>query len=249
LDVNPKFGPKAIKFLKIWDTFNPNSIDCTEDDNTDPHGLQDFLCNHALSDQEQNISVTYLASYENKILGYCTVAISSLPFEKYLGGKPPVREEMTKYPVLYIANLATDKNSRKVKGVGSEILRHCVGMGAVLSDMVGCRYVMLHATTAEKFYSEKNKTEYKFFVAKEEKDGRKLMLYRLHKKIHRHLSENISITHSVSAKVTKAADLQKMKNNPQLCSICKKEKEIVLRDGNFKLCKVCQDNLKEKYGY
>jgi hypothetical protein len=195
LDANPKFGPKAIKFLKIWDTFNPNSIDCTEDDNTDPQGLQDFLCNHALSDQEQNISVTYLASYENKILGYCTVAISSLPFEKYLGGKPPVREEMTKYPVLYIANLATDKNSRKVKGVGSEIL------------------------------------------------------YRLHKKIHRHLSENISITHSVSAKVTKAADLQKMKNNPQLCSICKKEKEIVLRDGNFKLCKVCQDNLKEKYGY
>jgi hypothetical protein len=75
------------------------------------------------------------------------------------------------------------------------------------------------------------------------------MLYRLHRKIHRHQSENISNTDSVSAKVTKAADIEKMKNNPLLCGICRKEKEIVLRDGNFKLCKVYHDNLNEKYGY
>ena len=40
------------------------------------------------------------------------------------------------------------------------------------------------------------------------------MLYRLHRKIHRHQSENISNTDSVSAKVTKAPDIEKMKNNP-----------------------------------
>ena len=53
------------------------------------------------------------------------------------------------------------------------------------------------------------------------------MLYRRHRKIHRHQSENISNTDSVSAKVTKAADLEKMKNNPLLCSICRKEVTII----------------------
>jgi hypothetical protein len=203
LEDTSEFNPKVLTFPKISDTFDPNSIDCTDDDNTDAQDLQDYLCNHALSDQEQNMSATYLASYENKILGYCTVVISSLAFKKYPLGKPSTRDEITNYPVLLIANLATDKKNRKIKGIGSEMLRHCVGMGALLSDIVGCRYVMLYATKAEKFYSEKNKTEYKFFVAREENDGRKLMLYRIHNKIERHLSETLDISDSVSAVVKK----------------------------------------------
>ena len=100
-----------LKFSRISDEFDPNSIDCTEDDkdNTDAQGLQNFLCKYALSDQEQNLSVTYLASYENKVVGYCTIAISSLPFKKYPEGKPNTLEEIRSYPVVLIANLATDK--------------------------------------------------------------------------------------------------------------------------------------------
>jgi hypothetical protein len=207
LEDTSEFDPKDLTFPKISDMFDPNSIDCTDDNDTDSQDLQDYLSNHALSDQEQNMSVTYLASYKNKIFGYCTVAISSLPYKKYPLGKPSSGEEIKSYPVLLIANLATDKKNRNIKGIGSEMLRHCVGMGVLLSEIVGCRYVMLYATTAEKFYSEKNKTEYKFFVARVEPDGRKLMLYKLASKIERHVTfEGGGISDKVTATVTKPDD-------------------------------------------
>jgi GNAT superfamily N-acetyltransferase len=105
------------------------------------------------------------------------VALSTLPFEK-INDRVEIREEIRKYPVLLIPNLAIDKNRRK-QGFGSHIIEHCIGLGAILSDIAGCRYVILYATTAVTFYSEKNKTSYKFIIAREEKDGRKLMVYRL----------------------------------------------------------------------
>jgi len=237
-----------LQFSKITDTFDTSSIDCTEDDNSDSQGLQDYLVNHALLNQEHNLSTTYLARLQGNVVGYCNVAISTLPFELSPEKKPDVREEIRKYPVLFIANFAIDKKNRGM-GIGSEMLDYCRGLGALLSDLVGCRYVMLYATTAETFYSDKNKTPIKFFVAGELKDGRKRMLYRIFSKKARHLSEKIEITAMVTAKVTKAEDVEKMKNNPRLCNSCGKETEIVFRDGNFRLCKVCQDNLKEKYGY
>jgi hypothetical protein len=195
-----------ITFSKINDVFDPKSIDCTEGDNrSDSQDLQDYITNYALSDQEQNLSVTYLASSKGQVVGYCNIAITTLPFEKYPQDKPNTREEIKKYPALLIANFCTDRNTR-VKGVGSEMLRYCVGLGSLLSQLVGCRYVMLYATTAETFYSEKNKTPYKFFVARVEKDGRKLMLFKLYSKKERHLTDSVSISEKLTASVGKSTD-------------------------------------------
>jgi ribosomal protein L37AE/L43A len=73
------------------------------------------------------------------------------------------------------------------------------------------------------------------------------MLHRLHRKIHRQLSENVPVGDSLSLKVTKAADVEEMKNNPRLCSSCQKETEIVFRKDNIRLCKKCLDSFREKY--
>ena len=47
-------------------------------------------------------------------------------------------------------------------------------------------------------------------------------------------------------KVTKAADIEKMKNNPRLYTVCQNEKEIVYRKENVKLCRECLDNIKHQ---
>jgi hypothetical protein len=200
----------VITYFKISDLFDPNCIECTEDDENnnkvDPQGLQDYITNYALSDQEQNLSATYLAYYKGDVVGYFTVAISTLPFDSSPDEKPKTRDEIKKYPVLLIANFCTNRILR-VKGVGSKMLKHCIGMGALLSEMLGCRYVMLYATTAEEFYSKKNKTPYKFFVARVLKGGSKLMLFRLFSKIERHImNEGGSVSDKVTAIVSKPDD-------------------------------------------
>jgi hypothetical protein len=215
----------VITYSKIDFLFDTNCIDCTESDenneSADPQGLQDYITNYALSDQEQNLSATYLAYSNNEVVGYFTVAITSLAFDKSPDEKPKTRDEITKYPALLIANFCTNKKLRKIKGIGSKMLKHCIGMGALLSQMVGCRYVMLYATTAEEFYSIKNKTPYKFFVARESKDKNKpkLMLYRLHNKIERHIEfQGGSVSEEFTASLSDPAkrDQNQQNHTPSL---------------------------------
>jgi GNAT superfamily N-acetyltransferase len=237
LDSHVHINPEDLSYQRIFDTFDTNTLDCTEDDKlTDSQGVHDYLCNHALADQEHNLSVTYLVSYESQVVAYCSVTPSLLPFEKAKEKKPDTRAEIRNYPALMITNLGTDKKSRG-KGIASGMLEHCFGLAAHLSDLAGCRYVMLYSTKAVTFYSEKNITIYKFYEALEKKDGNKLMLYPIFNKKERSLSDKISLGDQATAKKTKAEDVERLKNNALLCSICKEEKEIVLRDGNFKLCK------------
>jgi len=53
---------------------------------------------------------------------------------------------------------------------------------------------------------------------------------------------------SLEGKVTSAADLEKMKNNPRLCTSCQKEKDIVFTKDNVRVCKECLNNFKDRYG-
>jgi hypothetical protein len=207
----------VITYTKIGDLFDTNCIDCTQkvenDEKADPQGLQDYITNHALSDQEQNLSVTYLAYYKGDVVGYFTVAISTLSYDSIPNDeRPKTRDEIRKYPALLIANFCTNKIARG-KGVGNKMLNHCMGMGALLSEMVGCRYAMLYATTAEEFYSTNNKTPYKFHVVRELDDGRKLMLFRFFNKMERNIIlEGGGVSDMVTATVTRPDDKDQEQN-------------------------------------
>lgn len=201
----------VVTYTKISDLFDTNCIDCTQkvkdDEKADPQGLQDFITNQALKDQEQNLSTTYIAYYKGDVVGYFTVAISTLAYDNIpKDERPKTREEIKKYPALMIANFCTNKIARK-KGVGNKMLNHCMGMGAVLSEMVGCRYAMLYATTAEEFYSIYNKTPFKFHTIRKLDDGRKLMITRFFNKIERHVTlEGGSVSEIFTATVSKPTD-------------------------------------------
>ena len=105
----------VITYTKINDVFDTNCIDCTQkikdDEKADPQGLQDYITNHALSDQEQNLSATYLAYYKGDVVGYFTVAISTLSYDVIPSDeRPQTREEIKKYPSLMIANFCQIKS-------------------------------------------------------------------------------------------------------------------------------------------
>lgn len=58
--------------------------------------------------------------------------------------------------------------------------------------------------------------------------------------------ERIAIYDSVSMKVTKAEEVERIKNNPRICKSCEQEKEIVYRDEKIKLCQECLDPFREQ---
>jgi hypothetical protein len=56
------------------------------------------------------------------------------------------------------------------------------------------------------------------------------------------LFERIVISDSVIA-VTKPDDLERIMNNPKICTYCEKEKRAVYSDEKIKLCKECFDSI------
>jgi hypothetical protein len=62
------------------------------------------------------------------------------------------------------------------------------------------------------------------------------------------LMERISIIDSVSAKVTKASELEARKKERR-CSSCDEKKDIVFEKGDFRLCKECLDDFMKEHRF
>ena len=58
--------------------------------------------------------------------------------------------------------------------------------------------------------------------------------------------EYIPLSDIASLEVIKAADIEKMKNNPRLCTSCQKETEIVYNKDDNRLCKECLGNYRSQ---
>lgn len=221
-----------------------SNLNFTNRDGSDPLDVDAFIHGNPQDYVENNISAIYTVRYEHNLVGFFTLSMSNI-------GKGKLQSDglfsipYSDYPALLLGQLGVERNYQG-RGIGQNICKFCRGIGQDLNERAACAFLILRTTVelAKRYYEPKCK-----FKWKPKQEGKTWMYYRLFTTKKRYLIENISITESVTAKVTKAVDVERMKDNPLLCSICREEKEIVLRDGNFKLCKVCQDKLKEKYGY
>jgi GNAT superfamily N-acetyltransferase len=97
--------------------------------------------------QKERQGITYLFFYEDTIIGYVTLAMSSIKAQRIdKRYRRPVRLQF--YPSLLIGRLGVDNDWRE-KGVGTHICEWCIGLALELSEIVGCRYVILE-TNEEK---------------------------------------------------------------------------------------------------
>jgi hypothetical protein len=178
-----KSDPKKMIYTKISSLSLPevHQLDCTSGENDtekqDIEEVQDFIDNFALSDQENGLSCTYLAYYDGSLVGYFTVSPSNISYET-VKVKVQTRDEITRYPVILISNLGVDRKQRR-RDFGSILLNRCMGLSGLIKDIVGIRYVILYTYTKEDFYSQNNKTPFKFTKIKSFNDGRKLMVHPL----------------------------------------------------------------------
>jgi len=159
-----------LEFVKLGQQ-DLTSFDCTENGN-DEHGLQTFIQTEAQSFQNSNLGVTYLVSYDGKIVAFLTVAMAGISVSRIRAEEKMEGVEIKNYPALLLGRLAVDKGFWN-KDVGSYVCRWCLGLARRLSQEVGCRCLALHAHhTVISFYTKNG------FVVSEAETGPTRLLYR-----------------------------------------------------------------------
>lgn len=117
-----------------------------------------FSCGHADLDRffehyagqnqfKLHLAVTYVAVAEARIVGFATVAASSL--ERASVPSPRLRRRLPSYPlpVLRLARLGVDTRAQGL-GIGRALLRHVLGLAIEQRDRIGCVGVVTDAKPA-----------------------------------------------------------------------------------------------------
>lgn len=113
----------------------PAGFDCARD------AQNRFLYEHAWTDQEELLSMTYLYRVRQAVAAYATVRMTDL----VLGTREKPRSVRYKHiGALHLAQLGVDRRFQR-EGLGRQVVGDVIGLGCELSEHVGCRYLSLDA--------------------------------------------------------------------------------------------------------
>lgn len=119
----------------------------------DDLGCNDFIHkeNEGKLFQKERHGITYLFFYEGIMIGYVTLAMSSILAKRMpKRHRQPIR--LSFYPSLLVGRLAVDNNWRK-KGIGRYLGDWSIGVAMRFSRDIGCRYVIVETRESKvKFY-------------------------------------------------------------------------------------------------
>ena len=115
--------------------------------------LDSFFQRYAWQNQfRHHIGNTYVAVTQARILGFMTVAPSSIEIERL---PADLRKALPNYPipVLRVARLAVNAQTQS-RGVGKQLMRAAFAMALDLRAKLGCTGIVVDAKTdAEEFYA------------------------------------------------------------------------------------------------
>ncbi len=135
--------------------------------------LNGFLLENSMVEMKAKMNVTYLATYNSKIIAYFTLSSDSIKINS--DDKQYFEEKGIRYvnfPALKIGRLAVDKNHHK-NGVGTEIILRIVGFIINLSERIGSRFITVDAyVNSYDFYIKNNFVEFT-----KNKNSRNVALY------------------------------------------------------------------------
>ena len=131
---------------KLAVAHEPIDFDCGDDE------LNGFIRLYALAGQRANISQTYVAVIEQKVVGFHTLVVGDVVYdcapERLARGIPryPI-------PVMLLARLAVDRYWHG-KGLGAALLADAIRRTLHAADIAGVRAMIVHAKndTAREFY-------------------------------------------------------------------------------------------------
>lgn len=102
--------------------------------------FQEYLTVHALNDQMEQIGQTWLFIYEEKIIGFITIAMGHMKKDEHASLQI---DAFGNIPALLIGYLATHKDYEG-NGIGRYMVSWAISKAVEYSESIGCRIVMLN---------------------------------------------------------------------------------------------------------
>ncbi len=116
--------------------------------------LNQYIKKYALVNQRNDISRTYVATRDNRVVGYYTLAFGSVSHDE---ATPKIKAQLPQYPIpiMLLARLAVDQREAG-KGLGKGLLKDALLRTIQAADIGGLRAVLTHAKDeeAKQFYQK-----------------------------------------------------------------------------------------------
>ena len=119
-----------------------NPADGVHDFRCEKQEYSDFLASPdgAIGLRKKNLAVTYLFSSHSTIIGFITLALTSL--RKHRDPDNFDQQEVNEIPSLLLTHLARDLRY-KAKGVGKVMMDWTINFAYELAATVGCRFIVI----------------------------------------------------------------------------------------------------------
>ena len=130
---------KTIEIRPLAKDDDRNRFSCGQPD------LDRFFAHYAGQNQfKLHLAVTYVAVVEARIVGFATVAVSSIERASVPGARQRKRLPAYPLPVLRLARLGVDTRAQGL-GIGKALLRHVLTLAVQQRDRIGCVGVVTDA--------------------------------------------------------------------------------------------------------
>ncbi|MDO5825552.1 MAG: N-acetyltransferase [Methanosphaera sp.] len=126
------------------------------DFNCEKEGLNKFLKEDALEQQENNFNVTYLAIYEDIIIGYYSLLADYIHLKEV---DFPIKKEFKNAPAIKIGRLARDINFKGC-GLGEELLDNIYNQILKCKNVFGIKYITVDSYVTARHFYKKNRFLY-----------------------------------------------------------------------------------------
>ncbi|MDP3105281.1 MAG: GNAT family N-acetyltransferase [Candidatus Methanoperedens sp.] len=131
-----KIPHEDLHIVSLTNRHELNSFNCKSDD------LNDFLKTDALVDQEDMVTKTYLCYWKEKIVGFFSILADTIEVKAIDDVDGVKGYSYPKYPGIKIARLAVDSEFER-RDVGTFLIKAAIGAAMSVSDIIGCRYLMV----------------------------------------------------------------------------------------------------------
>lgn len=167
-------------YEKLSKNHDLSNFSCGVDD------LDEFLKQRALKEQDENLSVTYLAIYNEHILGFISILNDNIEYKIVKKG---IDTKYKHYPSVKIGRLGVNEKFKGI-GIGTSILDDICNDIKELSKDIGIKFIVVDSyCNARKFYLNNSFTQINLHNPKKSKRKSKLdknktiLLYKDIKKI------------------------------------------------------------------
>lgn len=201
---NIDFDRLEIRPIKLEED-DISKLDCTEPDDSDPLGIQDYLKNKVRRYHREKTSTVYIVKQEDRILAFFTLSMAGLE-SKELPESNKVGGYSARYPAVLLGQMGIDKALRR-KGLGQLICDYCIGLAEEVSEHIACRYIILQTKQHNiDFYRQKCGFQQS---VKANPEGKFWMYRRLSIDMAQVITENVAMTESVIWKRNSDKDTEK----------------------------------------